>query len=833
MLSWQQTEFILKGVFLGLLLMVALREPAWVDLGYIGLYTVGVFALCLAVAAYHKLREGYKVGGRWAGFLLFLLLENPVHVYLGVLVGFLFGAYTVLFAGYEEPTYFVAPVLGGAVLGYGFWLLRHVRVRRIRYWISAALAAGLVGGAIALIHLQPFTGGFVLTENRQLMIGVLLLTGLPLFYLLTFAGLVEESEIEIGAMCAALGIGLYILASRISDSPYTPGISLLVPIALYVVYTRRILPHLRVFKHVLRGITYGKVGQLRPALVSFNRALQLDPTNNLAQEQLWTLHREMDLDKLKAEPETLDLVNYELCMERVAWLLLQTPPRSDQLQEAERLLGLVQEQRPVLEPRCAYWRAVAFLHQKNHERAAINLHEVLTSADSDNPHRRYVLLQAWHLALFLHPEMKKRVGEPLLQEPGRRMEAIAAAERQLNLKPQDPAAWDIKRLLYADLTEAEYDAAAGPEAAARDFDHAYALQLGQALAEDASRWQRGCEFLRIAARGLPAQAPAIFLHIGKIHEKAGDNKGLWTNIDRARRIGKKVGPENLSAEDRESLFNAVKQLGEHAMNAGDIQTALDAFQFYTLNPRVGQETYSTLAELYERKAKQNPDAQGKPAEHEIWIALHCTEHALTYDPKNKDLLERKDRYYYSVTPEELKKRLDNVYKWFDVDYCKTKARQVIEKHASDLDLLDWGNHLIELAQVAQPQSFAVKVLRARILRVRGEIDQAVALLEEVRQNKPEKWPSAEEEEAWFFACRILGEMYIDERPDQAVLCLQEYRKSPKSGANTMYSLGRAYENLGDPARATRCYEQVLAFEGNPLTYEAREALDRLRMSGAS
>ena len=39
-----------------------------------------------------------------------------------------------------------------------------------------------------------------------------MLIGIPVFYLLTFAGLAEESEVEIGAICAALGIGLWVAA---------------------------------------------------------------------------------------------------------------------------------------------------------------------------------------------------------------------------------------------------------------------------------------------------------------------------------------------------------------------------------------------------------------------------------------------------------------------------------------------------------------------------------------------------------------------------------------------------------------------------------------------
>jgi hypothetical protein len=38
----------------------------------------------------------------------------------------------------------------------------------------------------------------------------------------------------------------------------------------------------------------------------------------------------------------------------------------------------------------------------------------------------------------------------------------------------------------------------------------------------------------------------------------------------------------------------------------------------------------------------------------------------------------------------------------------------------------------------------------------------------------------------------------------------------------------AYENLGDRARAVKCYQQVVGFEGHPLVGEAQDALQRLQ-----
>ena len=66
------------------------------------------------------------------------------------------------------------------------------------------------------------------------------------------------------------------------------------------------------------------------------------------------------------------------------------------------------------------------------------------------------------------------------------------------------------------------------------------------------------------------------------------------------------------------------------------------------------------------------------------------------------------------------------------------------------------------------------------------------------------------------------------RPDLAIPCFTEYRKSSKSGADTLYKLGQAYEQTGDRVRAKKCYEHVTSYDSHPLAPDAREALYRLQ-----
>jgi tetratricopeptide (TPR) repeat protein len=821
-MRWQKTEFVFKGLYLGLLLFcgLVLREPDWWrEIAQVAVCTFGTLALFVAVAGFRKLSEGYRVRGRYPTFLLFLLLENPGMVFAGVLLGMLLAAVSLLenyrlFGSLNEHILITEEalllwcVLGGACVGAVFDILYDVHSLKARRLYGLALGAVL---AATGIYLLP---SIMAPDQPRVMFGTLLLLGLPLFYVLTLASMTEESEVEIAAICAALGVGLWFLCEYFMPGNTSLPFTLqLLPAGIYWFYTWRVLPELRVFKHVLRGISYANVGQVRPALLSLGRALQLDPRHPLAREQLWNVHRMMDFSKVVHDPQTLALLDFELCMERVATLLLAGKPKPEHLQEAHRLLDLVSGQRPDLRPRCDYWRAVAFTHERRFDEAAAALEAVLTGEGS--PARNAVLFMAWQLALTLHPELQRRVGTPQLAVPGRRMQAIAVIEHRLGQNPDDESAWELKRLVYADLTEPEYQTHVVAGQAPALFDHAYAAQLGLAQVNEPARWLRGCEFLRIAAVGLPEQAPTLYLTVAKAHEQAGNFAEVWNYYEQIKQAGRMLGTDNLAGQDRATYFAVVKALGEDAAKRGDHDAAIENFLLFTHYEKAGVNTYRTLAELYERKG-------------DVWTALYATHHGLIHDRTDKDLLARRDRYYYSVQSEDVKARWEKVNTWFDTAYCKEKARVALDNLGGNLELLDWAGHLAELAQTAEPNSLSARFLRARVFRARGEIDMAIAVLEEVRGSKPEHFATSEEEDAWFYSCRMLGDLYLNVKPDQALLCFQEFRQHGKSGADTVYKMGVAYENLGDFARARKCYQTVAAYDTHPLVPEAKSALYRLQ-----
>jgi tetratricopeptide (TPR) repeat protein len=844
-MRWLKSEYLLKGLFLGALLFAALQEatppspeappPGWTALAEVTLLMLGGLVVALVIAAVRKLREGYKLNGRVPAFVVFLLLESPGLVYAGILLGLIAGGYTLGVGRRAEDTrLWITTALGGVALGLVFSSLRDVRNRLARLGLCLLLAVVLGGGALLwlgqLDHLvareqipswlkSPFPEG--VTPNLDVF-AVQILLGIPFFYLLTFSGHEEESEVEIGAVCAVLGLALGMLLR--DANPAFRSTPLLVPLGLYIFYTMRVLPGLRVFKYTFRGMGYGRAGLHRQSLLAYRRALQLDPQNQAARSGYWNVHCALDLEGLAGDPQTLALVDFDLCLDRAGSLLLQPHPSPEKLAEAHRLLDLVLSQRPALKAPVAYWRAVAYTHAHDLDRAAAELEQVFDPSHTGghDPQRRAVLFPAWQLALLLHDGLRQRVGLPQLQKPGRRMEAIGVVERHMAEQPEDAAAWSLKRLFYQDVTEAEYEAAApGAGLAVEHFDHAYVQQLGLALINDPGRWQRGGEYLRLAARGMPAMGPSIFVQIAQAHQRAGHSEEAWHNYELAKRAGLSVGVNNLAGEERQVYFAALKTLGDGAMAAGETDMAIENYRLYSASERSGVETLRTLAKLYEAKG-------------DVLGALHATESALQYNAKDRDLLERKDRYYVSVMPEWFRGHPERVPSGFDLPYCLNKARSLLNLREIDLDTLDWAQHLADLAFAVKPESITARVLLGRAMLRRGEKEQAVQLLEEMRAHKPERFAD-DDEESWYAACRLLGDLYLNDlsRADLALACYKEFRQSSKSGADTLFKIGQAYEMLGDLPRAAKAYEQVTAYEGHPLVYEARSALSRVKQAQPS
>src|SRR5207253_1344241 len=113
-----------------------------------------------------------------------------------------------------------------------------------------------------------------------------------------------------------------------------------------------------------------------------------------AREHLWALHRQMDLRQLAQDPQTLALVDLDMCLERATSLLLSPSPPAEKLKEAHHLLDLVVAQRPAARAAVCYWRAVARTHARQYEQAAAELAQVLDPAasEADDGYRNGILM---------------------------------------------------------------------------------------------------------------------------------------------------------------------------------------------------------------------------------------------------------------------------------------------------------------------------------------------------------------------------------------------------------------------------------------------------------
>ncbi|MCS6866807.1 MAG: hypothetical protein RMJ56_08805 [Gemmataceae bacterium] len=878
MTPWHRNEYILKGLFLGLWTFFALQVPAdpaearidivWV-LGWVGW---GLLASLIA-GTIRLIVRGAQPWHNWKSFPLLVLLENPRFIYAGILLGLMCG----VFSGREFGEPFVKAIaglwtdpdavwrvvkheppvgdwltycaIGGAILGFGLYRMRQMEDNTWRFFIGLVIAAVMV--YLASEYIMDITVPDKADPQKRVPLfdsadarfhlGIYLLLGLPFFYILTFSGEAEESEVEIMVLCGMLGIALHLIGFARMLGGTAP---FLIPMAIYFVYATRLLPGLRVFKHVLRGFSYMQAGALALAIRFFRRALELNPASELANEGMLRLHRNLTLSTLENDPELVEALDFRLCLDRAAALLM-TPPSPAARDEAEKFLNLVEKKKPALLARVDYLRAVALVHAKDYAAAAEVLSRVL-NPETPGYHpavRQQVLFEAWSLALDGPSPLTERLGWPELNKPGRRMELIGAVERQLKAQPNHAKAKEYQTMLYSQLTESEFVAAA-VLGLPTDFNYDYVEQLGYQLVDDndPDRRERGMAYLRIAGRGLPARGPSIFKKLADVAEKLGHRDEMRSYTEQIKTVAEAVGPANLAKEQRDIYLKALQKLAAFAEEEGDaIKAEADAADargdsatrqakdaeakpYYEAAIREwrayrdgggGQlrEMYRKVAELYAKM--RDP----------LNALVNCTA-GLQYDSTDADLLRKRDSYYYSVPIERLAEAKDRVKGWFDVSYCIKKAMSVLNLKEADADLLDWATHLTRLAKVMEPTSNRVRFAEARCLLRRGERATGIQLLEDIRESEK---GSGDEEEAWYNANKLLGQLYLEElgRPDLALRAFVDFKNYHKSGADTLFQIARCYEALGDLPQAIKFYNAVTAYTEHPRYWEAKDALRRL------
>lgn len=803
-------EPLLRGVVLALLLLAAATphsQPLIFALGVLG----------WAVGCGWAVRSARRLAPNAQGpyFLLFAALQRPLLQTLGLLAGLSLGFLLDSSRGrFASPLLYPAFIGGSIVLVAGPRAMRRVQPLWLR---SAALGVGAAAAAACLIYLADAPAAWGLEFGRTAL-AVSALAAAAAAFLLSFVGSEDQTEADGALVALLLGVGLWLLSP-----PTLRALAVVVPLALFAGHALLLQPLLTAMKWTLRGLAEQRVGRTSRALAAYRRALAATPGSRAAEEGLWELHRKLDLEELQRDAELAQMLDYQLCLARARDLLMRNPPTPPQLEDARKLLRLVVQHQPELEPVAAYWRAVAALHGGDAEGAAQELRALLDESSAppvERPGREAILAQAWHLALLGHAEMRRRVGGPLL-DAGRRFDAIAAVEKRLEKDPKDELALALKPCLYAEATEAEYEREAGadPLRAALRFDHGFCYELGRPLLEDPQRWRRGAELWRMAARGKPEKAPSLLRHLAAVARRHGDAPSAERLAAAARAVGLRIGPAALGPEAKADYFAAAKELADAAAARGDDDALLENLQIYADCGESGADTLRRIAELHEKRG-------------DVLAALVTNERCLVYDAKHPVHLERRDRCYFSLSPEELQANWERLKSAFDAGYCRTKARSLLDHPKAGPEQVDWALHLLELADAAAPDDLSTLALLGRARLARGERDKALQLMERAHALGQATPPSGDAEDDWLACCRQLGDFYLEDGfPERALPCFSQFRKSPKSGAATVFKIGQAYERLGDAARAAKAYENA-AYYGGAVGEQASAALRELKAKAA-
>ena len=826
--DWWNLEYLLKGVYLGLLLYGAaalgLSEGTnWTGLAYVSLFPWAGLILALVVAAITQRAALVRPGPMIAKFG-YLLLEQPQLMQAGLFGGMVLGSFSVAGALGDDRNAWLLLFLGGAtILGVTIAAAKLIPDRLVRV-ILLTLIGFVVSGALVWLFLKGIPEGVISASFKSLqhpvVAGCAIMIGLPGCYLLGFVGLVDETEGEVALLSMLLGVGLWLLPF---DNPAFRSLITLAPAILYLLYTVRVLPGVRSFKQALRGHNLQSLGRKKGAMLAYRQALSANPGHKWAGKSFWDLHQNLSVDEIRSDPDWQKLVDGRLCVQRAGEILGGAKPSTEKLQEALGLLSLVRELKPTWEPAILYWTAVGEIHRGQTDIAAKMLETLLDPShfDQDNPARGEVLVRAWLLTLIWHKKLRETIGEKQLELPGRRIEAIRAVDNHLRMV-EDQDVWTLKRLIYSGLDEAQYNLARdGGLVSGTIADPEYLQEIGKAQLDSPDDWQRGAGWLRIAASEAPSDSPRFLVEIAKSADRHGDSQEAINHFRLARDTARKLGLDKISDASRSVYFRVVKFLAETADHEKNWRESLKNWLLYSESNDSGLETQRHIAQAQEEL--------GEPL-----AALVAVEKGLVYNPKDSDLLERKNRYYFSVMPEQLIAHLETVRSFFDMGHCVRTAKKVLDGQLPGEEWLEVAGHLIELALMVEPKNLPLRVLAGRYALRLGDRDKALTFLEGARGDKPTSWISGLDEESWDQCNQILGDLFLEVgRPKDAIEALVDFRKTSKSGTKTLWKMGQAFEALGELKKALGCYEQITAYDGNPLIWDATEAVSRIKTEIAS
>lgn len=801
-------EDLSKGLFLGLCHTLVVRVTTPSSLLWVVAIVASVLGMGLSLE--NRRQKRGKPKGRAPLLITAILgiLDHPAAVSLWLAVGLVMG----LLAG---------PGIGLANLfAIGFGLLAglalHVLKRLSALWLRRTAAVAWVAGLAALAWFGQVSGWTSVEGSPGVVSMALVLSGLG-YHLLAFAGRDEETELEIAIPCVALSLAL----GTLDLPPMARGAVVLLPLGLFVVYCERIRKHLVVFKHVLRGMGHEQQGNLRDGLWYYRQALAADPNAELAIAGNWRVHKLIDPRDLAGDPDLMQMIDPLVCLSRAGELLSAPTVPPTALEEADKLLGIVEYRRPDLPWTIGWHRLRLLLAEGKGEEALSWFQKHIDVAPRDvmsfPSHEADSLFQIWQLGLK-DQRLIGRGSLDVLETPRRLFDLLAVVGRRLIEIPDDADAQQLRPFLYDKLALDRFEAYVSdyPNDPMDWFDFRYCWELARGASGDGALPGRVIELLRIAEHGLPAHRLVIWHTIGRLSESTSPEQAhMWHA--RVKELGLSLGQSQLSGTESDAFFASVRYLADRALSANRIEEAIDHLEIYTRSAKSGLETLRVLKELYE--------ASGQPV-----LALRPVEAALAYslgERQQKEWAAEKARLYRLLRPEEVRARLGEVERYFDFGYCYRRAKSLFDS-GGDAEVV---MHDLELASLGgRSYLIPVNYLLGRCHWQKGEVDNAVLCWEAVRQSRPERFADKDQEEAFFQSTRFLGDAYLEtlNQPEKAIECFSIYKDYVKSGADTLYKLAAAYERSGQPAHARKWYDMVLVYPSHPKAGPAREALARLQ-----
>ena len=820
-------DVILKGIFLGLVLHAArilglADHPCWRELGWLLAWTVGGLVVGGLLTLWPRRGAISRTPGALPRQIALGLLEDGWLPQAGLVLGLIFGNLTVLHpvGGEDLVGWFIGLVAAGVMLGVIFTILGGLTGRGIKLAIGAGFGLLIAAGMGLALGLWGTEGLASQRLTGSVVAGLWLLVAAVLYLALILTSIDPESEAELGCLTMVLpGLGLYLASGA---NGWGLGLGLMAPSLVCLLVGEGMAGRLRLAKVLLRARLHMATGNWRKALGCSSRALNIDPANPRALADFWQLTSKLDTDELLADSNARSLVRAERCLQWVARRLGGNPGPAG-LDECERMCTLVERLDPPLAPLAEHWRVVADLHAGKSAEAMNRVRSLLAPGKGTGSENEAIWRQArrltWLLALAWHDRLRQGVAETLLVDhPGAALEALEAIEEAWVQDPENIRLRSAWRGVVEKLDEARH----GPliSQGGWKIDWRRVEGLGVGMLEEAGRLLRGAELVRLAASGNPAISPGSLIAVARALQSSGDEAGGLEHFRQAVAVGQRQGQSNLSEEDRELYFRAVKYLAEVADHDGRLPEAIRFWSLYSENPRSGLETLRRLAELHER--------QGDPPQ-----ALRAVEKALLYNAKDPDLLARRERYAWSLDLTHVEQNPEVYRGIIDTSFCTERSRKILDSGQADQEWLNLAEHLLGLGLLVRPDHLMTKLLLGRARSRQGDKIGAVKLWEEIRAAKPANWVEGESDDAWQRANQALGEAYLETgRPEEAIACLEDFRKSSRSGANTLFRLGQAQEALGKTRQARRLFQEVEGFEGNPLVWEAREALARLAATEA-